>query len=233
MKWNRTIIVFDRGNVAQTDEWQAFHESYVQAIRSIDFPPGSGELILRPKIRNSAGKWDRNGVGYLKTRFLSAMRADQRWRIEDQFTIETNLLTPSLQSYPSLENHAEPINGSFGEFDFAAIGASGTKTAIEWETGNISSSHRSLNKLTIALSTGQISAGVLIVPSRLLYSFLTDRIGNINELSPYLRFWSQCQSQVIHGLLAITVVEHDRQTDDPTHPLLPRGKDGNADRGAY
>lgn len=97
MKWNRTIILFDRGFVAQTDEWQAFHESYVQAIRSIDFPQGSGELILRQKIRNSAGKWDRNGVGYLKTRFLSAMRADQRWRIEDQFTIDTNLLTPTLQ----------------------------------------------------------------------------------------------------------------------------------------
>lgn len=232
MKWERTIVVFDKGGIAQTEEWCTFHDSYVNAIRSVDFPRGSGELVLRPKAKNAAGKWDRNGVKYLKERFVEAMRSDQRWTIEDDFTIHTNLSAPDLRRYPGLEAHAEPVTGGFGEFDFAAISPTGFKIAVEWETGNISSSHRSLNKLTIALSTGQVAAGVLIIPTRALYRFLTDRIGNVNELSPYLRFWNQCQSQVYRGLLAITVVEHDRQTDNPNHPLLPRGNDGNAARGA-
>jgi hypothetical protein len=65
----------------------------------------------------------------------------------------------------------------------------GTKVAIEWETGNISSSHRSMNKLAIALGSGVVQVGVLIVPSRQLYDHLTDRIGNIGELSGYLSMW--------------------------------------------
>lgn len=65
-------------------------------------------------------------------------------------------------------------------------GPNGAKVAIEWETGNISSSHRSMNKLGIALMGGVIQIGVLIVPSRDLYDHLTDRIGNIGELSGYL-----------------------------------------------
>ncbi len=68
-------------------------------------------------------------------------------------------------------------------------GDNGMQIAIEWETGNISSSHRSMNKLALALGAGIIQVGVLIVPSRSLYEHLTDRIGNIGELSGYLSMW--------------------------------------------
>jgi hypothetical protein len=104
----------------------------------------------------------------------------------------------------------------------------GTRIAIEWETGNISSSHRSMNKLAIALTNGVIDVGVLILPSRDLYEHLTDRIGNIGELSGYLSMWEGLKSVVVRGLLAITVVEHDELTSDPAMPYLRVGTDGRA-----
>ena len=110
-------------------------------------------------------------------------------------------------------------------------GNGGNKVAIEWETGNISSSHRSMNKLAIALKAGIVDIGVLIVPSRALYEHLTDRIGNISELSGYLEMWAGAGEAVDRGLLAITVVEHDKLTDDPDFPYLPTGNDGRAQEG--
>ena len=92
-------------------------------------------------------------------------------------------------------------------------------------------SHRSMNKLAIALTKGIVQIGVLIVPSRLLYGHLTDRIGNITELSGYLSMWESLKTSVERGLLAITVVEYDELTDDLNHAYLPMGNDGRAREG--
>ncbi len=119
----------------------------------------------------------------------------------------------------------------FGGFDFMTTAANGTRIAIEWETGNISSSHRSMNKLAIALGNGIVEVGVLIVPSRALYEHLTDRIGNIGELSGYLAMWEGLKSVVERGLLAITVVEHDALTTDTGLPYLAVGGDGRSREG--
>lgn len=114
---------------------------------------------------------------------------DELWRAEGGFDLGKDRVPPDLQLYPHMELHREPITSLFGDFDFVTTAPGGTHVAIEWETGNISSSHRSMNKLAIALATGKIQAGVLIVPSRNLYEHLTDRIGNIGELSGYLSRW--------------------------------------------
>ena len=88
-----------------------------------------------------------------------------------------------------------------------------------------------MNKLGLALAANTIDAAVLVVPSRELYEHLTDRIGNIGELSGYLAMWHGLEPSVKSGLLAITVVEHDELTDDPNYPYLPVGKDGRAKEG--
>ncbi len=41
--------------------------------------------------------------------------------------------------------------------------------AVEWETGNISSSHRAINRLGLGMLEERISGGVLIVPTKALY----------------------------------------------------------------
>lgn len=231
MKHLRTLVIFDRGGMADTSDWKAIYKSYVKSIRSIDFPEGSGKLTLRSKFKRPDGQWDRNGVVYLKRRFLDHMVNKEHWKAEVSFDLGSGRTPPKLLLYPSMKPHYEPITSDFGGFDFVTTAPKGTHVAIEWETGNISSSHRSMNKLAIALSSGKIQTGVLIVPSRKLYEHLTDRIGNIGELSGYLTMWKNLEVRVKRGLLAISIVEHDFLSDVPDFPYLPSGKDGRALEG--
>lgn len=231
MKWLRTMVLFDQGGVISSSDWQAVHASCVRAIESIDHPAGSGTLTLREKIRLPGGQWQRNGVGYLRMRFLQSMRDVEGWSTEGDVNLSRDRAQPPILLYPSLESYREPITSDFGGFDFTTVADQGMRIAIEWETGNISSSHRSMNKLAIALSCGILDAGVLIVPSRALYEHLTDRIGNIGELSGYLAMWERLKVSVTRGLLAVTVVEHDALTRDPALPYLTVGGDGRAREG--
>jgi len=231
MKWLRTLVLFDQGNVISSDDWKSLHESYVRSIQSIDNPPGSGKLCLRKKLPLPNNQWLRNGVGYLRARFLDHIQNVEGWKTEGVVDLARDRQQPPIRLYPSLEKYREPITSNFGGFDLVTKGDDKTKIAIEWETGNISSSHRSMNKLAIALGAGIIQIGVLIVPSRNLYEHLTDRIGNIGELSGYLSMWESLKARVPHGLLAISVVEHDELTDDENFRFLKVGADGRAAEG--
>lgn len=231
MKWLRTIIVFDQGDIASSADWRSIHKSYVRSIQSIDFPSGTGTLTLRRKFLRPDGQWNRNGVSYLRTRFLDCMVKTEGWHPEGDVNLGTKRKPPELRLYPSGKVYQEPITSEFGGFDFVTTTPKGTHVAIEWETGNISSSHRSMNKLAISLRIGRVQAAVLILPSRNLYQHLTDRIGNIGELSGYLSMWMDMGKTVKRGLLAVSVVEHDYLTDDPTHKYLPTGIAGRARQG--
>jgi hypothetical protein len=233
VKWLRTLVLFDKGGVVTSSDWETLHAAYVRAIKRIEHPQGTGRFTLRKKFYDRDSKqWDRNGVKLMKTQFLRSMVDDEHWRPEGAFKIAGPTRQADFLLYPQLTPHHEPITSEFGAFDFITSAPSGTHVAIEWETGNISSSHRSMNKLAIALAAGQIQAGVLIVPSLDLYQHLTDRTGNIGELSPYLPMWSGLASTVDRGLLAVTVVEHDELTDDEGLPYLGKGKDGRSAEGA-
>jgi hypothetical protein len=107
--------------------------------------------------------------------------------------------------------------------DAAYFGATGI-VCLEWETGNVSSSHRSMNKMCLGLLQGAIKAGVLVVPSRALYPYLTDRIGNIAELEPYFPLWEATPCE--EGVLEIIVIEHDATSLKV--PKIPKGTDGRA-----
>jgi hypothetical protein len=96
--------------------------------------------------------------------------------------------------------------------------------ALEWETGNISSSHRSMNKMVMNLSSGLIAAGILVVPSKRFAKYLTDRIGNIDELERYFGFWKSVPCKI--GILEIAVIEHDAESLDV--PRIPKGTDGRS-----
>jgi len=111
----------------------------------------------------------------------------------------------------------------FGKFD-AMLPTKHGPVVIEWETGNISSSHRSLNKMCMFLTEGKIAAGILIVPTRKMYKYLTDRIGNFQELEPYLNFWKTIPCK--QGVLEIIVIEHDEESENV--PRIEKGTDGRA-----
>jgi len=101
----------------------------------------------------------------------------------------------------------------------------GTRAGFEWETGNISSSFRALMKLTKGILENQLDLGIHVLPSRPFYNFLTDRVGNISELLPYLAVFGRIPIETNRALV-ILVVEHDKE--DKKMKLIPKGLDGNS-----
>lgn len=96
--------------------------------------------------------------------------------------------------------------------------------AVEWETGNISSSHRALNKMAVGLLDGKLAGGILVLPSRDMYQYLTDRIGNYAEIEPYFSVWRSLS--ILDGVLAVIEIEHDELSLDI--PPITKGTDGRA-----
>src|ERR1700722_8883923 len=205
MKFIRTSVIFDQGGLIESKQWALIHEAYTGAVRKIVHPPGNDRFLIRKRTQklDSQGRptkqWMRNGVKPLKEQFLNNLtRAG--WRAEMPVSIGREILEAAgpasriaIKDYPSMRDFnssdADWINlfrEQVGEFDFYSELEDGIRCAIEWETGNISSCHRSMNKLCLVMMAGLIYIGVLILPSRLLYPHLTDRIGNWEELSSYM-----------------------------------------------
>lgn len=105
MKWLRTIVIFDQQGITKTPGWASVHASYVRSIQSIDHPSGSGQLTLRQKLRRPNGQWLRNGVKYLRTRFLEHMVRTEKWGKEQPVDLDRGRLQPELSLFPG----ARPI----------------------------------------------------------------------------------------------------------------------------
>jgi Restriction endonuclease BamHI len=226
MKWLRTMILSDKGNVVSSATWHDLHDAYVGSIRKMVNPAGSSVFKIRRPYRNNHGDRKRNGVGPIRDQFVNLME-DVGWLSEEDVKLDDGTKGTLVKLYPSLMDHEEPRVSNFGEFDIY-IKRGEFRCVIEWETGNISSSHRSMNKLCVCLNAGIIDAAVLILPSRKLYNFLTDRIGNVEELSGYIGYWQNVARQCNRGLLSISVVEHDEEVNDDSVALIKSGTDGNS-----
>lgn len=199
MKIVAVITLQSRGAYAISKHWKKTRKDILEAVKSCEWPEGTGSFTIYPESGKKRGQG--NGVLPIRNAFVAALRAKQ-WLIEGK---AKNALDQAL-----------------GDFD-AVLAGPVKPIAVEWETGNISSSHRSMNKLTMLVSTGVLSAGVLVVPSRKLYVYLTDRIGNIQELEPYFGLWKSvpCES----GVLEIVVIEQDRESRSvPKIPKLTAGR---------
>jgi hypothetical protein len=96
------------------------------------------------------------------------------------------------------------LDRRLGFFD-AVLPGPGMPIVVEWETGNISSSHYSMNKLAVLISSGIVSAGVFVVRSQRFYARPTDRAGNLRKLEPYLGLWKSLPC--VTGMLEIIVFE--------------------------
>jgi len=93
---------------------------------------------------------------------------------------------------------------------------------FEWETGNISSSHRAVNKLLLTLLHGGIRGGILVVLGQAMRPHVTDRVGNITELRCYFPLWQAIDYE--EGALRVIAVEHDELSLEA--PRIPKGTDG-------
>ena len=189
------------GEFAKSDVWAQACREVDAAIRATDWPHGTGEFLIYPESGKERGKG--NGVVPIKKPCLEYLNA-RCW---------------NLESFPDMGD--APIRT--GDLDALKQTAAGW-IGFEWETGNISSSHRAINKLLLTFLKGHLVGGFLAVPSNVLKQYLTDRIGNIGELEPYFPLWSAVP--VTNAALRIVVVEHDGVSE--AVPRIPKGRDGRA-----
>ncbi len=203
MKLVTVTPLVDAGNFTKTPAWKRVNDHLRRAIADVRWPPGRAAFTVNPI---KAG----NGVRPIKDGFVLRL-LKLGWRAE--------------QKFPPGDDSQERITHP-GAFD-ASLDLSDEDMApfvAEWETGNVASSHRSLNKMALAMLDGRISGGVLVLPTRALYKYLTDRVGNYEEIEPYFRLWGTLP--IANGYLGVIAIEHDASSPDV--PLITKGTEGRA-----
>ncbi|MFZ0335663.1 MAG: hypothetical protein WAN10_15480 [Candidatus Acidiferrales bacterium] len=199
MKIVREETLISSGAFAKSAEWRNARKKLHKAIKAVEWPPKSGKFTIHPESGKKRGMG--NGVKPIKIGLMLDLKK-QGWSIEGP---------------AKLGGTRNP-----GKFD-ALLETDYGPVVVEWETGNISSSHRSLNKMALGIMVGKIAAGILVVPSRAFARYLTDRIGNIQELEPYFDLWKAIPCK--HGgTLEIVVIEYDATSVDV--PKITKMTDG-------
>ncbi len=92
---------------------------------------------------------------------------------------------------------------------------------IEFETGNISSAHRSMNKLSLGVHNKELHLAVLMMPMHRLSYYLTDRVSNYEELRPYFSLVSD---------VPFIIIGFDVEDYSSRIPCLAKGRDGMSNR---
>lgn len=95
------------------------------------------------------------------------------------------------------------------------------KVGIEFETGNISSAHRSMNKLHLGVLRSELDMAVLLMPMHQLSYYLTDRVSNYEELKPYFPLIEDSP---------FIMIGFDVEEYSPEAEYLPKGPDGMSPR---
>lgn len=195
--------LIDAGPFTATPAWQRIEAEVHRAISAIVWPPDSDKFVI-----NAAEKHG-NGVIPIKRQFADNI-ASLGWQLELKFPVFSEEEASKRQ--PGKVDAALALEG-YGLPPFF----------VEWETGNISSSHRAMNKMALALKRGMIAGGLWVVPSRGLAWHLTDRIGNYPEFEPYFSLYTDLN--VEFGYLGAAIVEHDGANLEV--PQIPKQRTGN------
>ncbi|MBW4681295.1 MAG: restriction endonuclease [Microcoleus vaginatus WJT46-NPBG5] len=194
MKIVQEISLISKGSFEESGDWAIIQNEIRNAIDLIVWPPGTSNFTINP-IRHG------NGVKPIKDACMAALKEDFGWHLDTKITYATTRAPGKVDATKTLDKHL---------------------FALEWETGNISSSHRAINKMVLGLLRGVFLGTALVIPSRKLYPYLTDRIGNYEELEPYFDVWRAIK--IVEGFLAIFVIEHDAV--DSSVPTMTKGTDG-------
>jgi hypothetical protein len=193
MRLMRSEYLVDNGPFANTQERLETINEIRAGIATVVWPVGADNFTINPIKKG-------NGVTPIKHEFLRHLRA-QGWETEVRTSI----------------GGVAP-----GPLDAVKTFSDGRKFAVEWETGNISSTHRAINKMVLGMLRNELCGGAIVLPTRSMYQFLTDRVGNYEEILPYFDNWRGRTD--LQGLLAIFAVEHDAVSGDA--PAIPKGTDG-------
>jgi hypothetical protein len=202
MKIVQEISLISVGSFEESNDWSIIRTEIRGAISLIVHPSDSLSFTINPTKHG-------NGVTPIKEACMIALKDRFGWRLETPIRF-TGVFTTKEKVFTSKVDAARATD----DLPFA----------LEWETGNISSSHRAINKMVLGFLTQTLVGGILILPSRKLYHYLTDRIGNYDELFPYFDVWRAVPFE--KGFIAIFVIEHDQI--DSNVPTITKGTDGRA-----
>lgn len=198
----------DEGQYTQTAEFARAKDELTEAISEVTWPPGSSDFTIYPE--SGKAREAGNGVVPIKNGFARAIES-KGWTLEHKAPRSAG---PAVKgSRPGAFDAHLDFNTAMKPF------------AAEWETGNISSSHRAINRIGLGIKIGYLSGGVLILPSNDLARYLTDRIGNEPELRPYHDLWREWRLAPL-SYFGIVAVEHDAISENV--PKLAKGRDGRA-----
>lgn len=197
MKIMRTETLVNNGIFSKSLEYEQIEMDIKLAVHSIEYPLGSGGFYLFDKKQG-------NGVKPIKDLFINKLNS-LGWQDEKLVT------NPKIKSR---------------RIDSSKALSDGKYFAVEWETGNISSSHRAMNRIALGMMEGVLAGGILVLPSRSMYYYLTDRVGNYQELEQYFAIWEALGNRISNGLLQVIEIEHDGVSDNI--PPIPKGTDGRA-----
>jgi hypothetical protein len=200
MKIIRIERLIDVGKFSSSGEWKTIENHIISAIQSIQWPPGTDSFTLRDEPGKRRGEG--SGVKPIKAACMRHLES-LGWELETRVDVAT-LRRPG------------PVD--------ATVPVGERLFCMEWETGNISSSHRALNKMALGILRGIFIGGALVLPTRPMYKYLTDRIGNFPEIEPYFGLWRALR--VEEGLLVVIAIEHDAVSSSV--PRIPKGTDGRA-----
>lgn len=214
MKIAEIVSLLNRGDYPQSSEWTTIRTSVHAAICKAEWPPGAGTFTIYPESGKKAGKG--NGVVPIKAKPMQILE-QSGWQLEYPWDVLGKQNTASKKRKGDMP----------GGIDAAKKFESGL-VVVEWETGNVSSSHRAINKIALGLIAKKCVAGILVIPNMKLAKYLTDRIGNIEEIRPYAPLWQSLNIE--NGILELVVIEQD--ADSTKVPKIPKGKDGRAAEGA-
>ena len=200
MKIVRTERIIDVGGFSTSESWKWIEGQIHKAIKSIEWPIGSGSFTLHDEPGKKRGQG--SGVKPIKKACMNKL-ASLGWQLETPVAI-------------AARRRPGPMDATHKVGD--------RLFCVEWETGNVSSSHRAINKMALGILNRTLIGGALIVPTREMYKYLTDRVGNFPEIEPYFPLWKALC--VEEGLLVVIAVEHDGVSNFV--PRIEKGTDGRA-----
>ena len=193
MQIKRTVDLIEAVDRRQLNQIKSTLVEVDDAIKAVEWPPASGSFTMNPLRKG-------NGVKPIKNACVQRL-SEYGWMAEFRLDI---------------------VGPRPGPIDAVKTMRTGDMIALEWETGNISSSHRAINKMILGMLNRKLTGGVLVLPSRAMYRFLTDRIGNFQELEPYFPVWRKvCLAE---GFLRVIEIEYDELSANA--PRVPKGTDG-------
>jgi hypothetical protein len=128
------------GEFVRSGEWAKVRKHLHKSIKAVDWPVGSGKFTIHAESGKRRGEGNR--VKPIKVELVNELERFG-WKPEERLDLAA-LRQP-------------------GKLDAVYYTKSGP-VAFEWETGNVSSSHRALNKMALGLLRGKLLGGVLVVP---------------------------------------------------------------------